>query len=508
MDVRALPGVRVAAPGGAEAYGAGVGKAFGNLAEAGLRMAADLEDAETLEAFNAFKRDVSAYHNDPDKGVLNRLGKETIGLYSEAETWMDNKAEEYVRKMKSPRMVQNFRRMAGQTILSQGDHNSRHEAQQIRAFRQAEADAAIKTALDDAAANWQSDAVYDEALDTAMAALELKTRGFGDEARRAAVAELDSGFAAARLSAMVQVDPMAAEAWYKEHKGSFTAAARGKAEEVLERETRAYKLENIRDDLIERYGMDYAAARKEILEKYKGEEEQRALALYEGWYGDQKRIQAEREEAARENVFRKLQTFTSAEDAMAFALKNAKSVSGYEAMRRFIKYKFNPPRETKEGVLTDFMDSLENGEYDTFSPERLKIELQPNFSQEDWKEYALPALRERRAEVKSRGELANRIIADDIRKKDEKLKNNNALLEKVKRRYLQELKAHPEWGAEERLAYYAKLTAEETIDSSWNPLRRSFIFRNPVSVRGIEKMERDEAGETYNKETGEWEAVE
>ncbi|MDR2174951.1 MAG: hypothetical protein LBO82_03325 [Synergistaceae bacterium] len=98
-QVKPLPGARLAAPR-ADAYGADAANAFTRLAERGLKMAEELEDAETLEMYNSFKRDVGLYHNDPDKGVLNRLGKDTIGLHSEAGTWMDNKAEEYARKTK------------------------------------------------------------------------------------------------------------------------------------------------------------------------------------------------------------------------------------------------------------------------------------------------------------------------------------------------------------------------------------------------------------------------
>jgi hypothetical protein len=243
---------------------------------------------------------------------------------------MDNRAEEYVRKMKSPRMVQNFRRMAGQAILSQGGHNSRHEAQQIRAFRQAEADAAIKTALDDAAANWQSDAAYDEALDTAMAALELKTRGFGDAARKAAVAELDSGFAAARLSAMVQADPMAAEAWYKEHKGSFTAAARAKAEEVLERETRAFKVQAAVDDLTRKFGPDSESKGLAWIRKnYGGEDEDRIAAAFKTRIAEMEANRAHGE-----------------------AQRHKQQAANFEALyKEFWAHDVNPPRETLDKLL-------------------------------------------------------------------------------------------------------------------------------------------------------------
>ena len=415
-QLKALPGGRMSAPGGAEAHGAGVAAAFGRLAERGMQIAEDIEDTRTLEAFNAFKRDVSQYHHDPGKGVLNRLGKETIGLYSEAETWMDKRAEEYIRKMGSPRMVQNFRKLAGQTILSQGEQNSLHEAKQIRAYRQAESEAAIQTALGEAVKNWQNDGFFNESLETARQAYELQSRGLGDEARKAGLLELESRFAAGRLGAMIQADPITAEAWYKANKEKFTGEARVRAEAVLEKETKAYKLEIVRDDLIKRHGMNYAAARKEILEKYKGEEEQRALALYEGWYSDQKRIRDEAKQRADYNFFNKLQSFGSEAEAMDYLLKNANSMNRWREGKSFINWIFNGRRVTEDGALLKFESSLEKGKFDKLTPDQAKARLAPYFSQDDWKEIVEPALKERRSETKTHKQIVNTVIGNEISK--------------------------------------------------------------------------------------------
>jgi hypothetical protein len=175
----ALPNARVSAPGGPEAYGAGVAGEFSQLAERSRRLAEELEDVETLEMVNAFKRDVSAYHNDPEKGVLNRVGKDAIGLHEESTVWMENAAEEYAGKAKTPRMAANFRRMAGQAITGQGEQNSRYEGKQIREYREAEADATIATALDEATKNWQDDKAFDAAIETAGMAYLVKTQGQG-----------------------------------------------------------------------------------------------------------------------------------------------------------------------------------------------------------------------------------------------------------------------------------------------------------------------------------------
>lgn len=132
MGLSPIPGARVSSPGNPDAYGAGVGRAVEALGARVQRMAEDVEDAQTLEAFNAFKREAFEYHEDPDKGLLNtRLGNGAVGVYRDADAWMGNKAGEYEVRMPSARSAQNFRRMAEQYRMQQGERNSRFEADQI-----------------------------------------------------------------------------------------------------------------------------------------------------------------------------------------------------------------------------------------------------------------------------------------------------------------------------------------------------------------------------------------
>ncbi|GHV34439.1 hypothetical protein FACS1894187_04980 [Synergistales bacterium] len=276
-----LPGVRVGAHGGEAAYGGDAARGLGNFAAAGLRLAADLDDAKTLEAFNNFKKEVSVYHNDPNKGVLNKLGKETEGLYASADEWMSNKADEYLRKMPNARVERAFQKMAGGVITSQGEHNSRFEAKQIRAYRIAEADATIESAINDATENFADEAAVDSARDAALMALEVKTRGLGDEARGAALADLDDKIGTARLSRMIEADPLSAEAWFEEHKDGFSAPARAKAEAVLKQKTELYKTQIRVDELIKAFPpASEREALKFIRANFSGEEEEHLASAY------------------------------------------------------------------------------------------------------------------------------------------------------------------------------------------------------------------------------------
>ena len=123
----------------------------------------------------------------------------------------------------------------------------------------------------------------------------------------------------------------------------------------------------------------------------------------------------------------------------------------------------------------------------------------PGFSKDDFKEYVLPAWKEKTAEVKSYAQIAKATIADDIRAEDKKLLNDNALLERIKRKFAQEWKARPDMTAAEALAFYRKLTGLEILHDSWIPYK-------DVTVRGVDRMELEEKGYRYNPDTRSWES--
>ena len=292
LSAGGLPDARVQAPGGADAYGAGIGRAVEGFAAAAIKMNEDLEDAQTLGAYNNFRRDVSAFHHSPDKGVLNRTGADAGGLSAEANRWMDEKMEEYARNMKSPRMAENFRRMAWQTIISQGDHNSRHEAGEIRKYRIAEADATIKTAIDDAGIFFYDDEAVGVAKSRGLAALEVRLRGLGDESRRAALAEFDNEISMARLVRMIEDDPELAEEWYKENKDSFTADGRLRAEGALRSRIDRLNIERAVLDAWNTWGLDERSGTHaiEVNEKLTFEQRNRAASLYQARVADENRF--------------------------------------------------------------------------------------------------------------------------------------------------------------------------------------------------------------------------
>ena len=163
-----------------------------------------------------------------------RLGNGAVGVYRDADAWMGNKAGEYEARMPSARSAQNFRRMAEQYRMQQGERNSRFEADQIKAYRDGEADATIRLGLDEIAESFDDDKAVEAARQQMMLALELKTRGMGTEARRAAYEAMEGQISMTRLARMIQKDPIKAPQWYSENKDKFQGLDHGKAEKMLE----------------------------------------------------------------------------------------------------------------------------------------------------------------------------------------------------------------------------------------------------------------------------------
>lgn len=154
------------------------------------QMQNDTEDARTLELFNKFKRDSLEYHENPDKGLYNtRLGYHSQGVYGEADQWLRQTGEDYVKGLKSSRAKANFRKMAEQYIQQRGIQNSRFEADQMKKYQTEQADATIKNMLNYAEANWSNPKAINEARQNIYQALELKTRGLGEETFKEEVAK-------------------------------------------------------------------------------------------------------------------------------------------------------------------------------------------------------------------------------------------------------------------------------------------------------------------------------
>ena len=309
VGVGGIPGARIGGVGGPDAYGAQVGGAVRELGERMARIAEDIEDARTLEAFNAFRRESFEHHEDPDRGLWNtRLGAGAQGVYRDTDEWISGKADEWANKMPSARAARNFRRMAEQHRVQMGERNSRFEADQIKAYRDGEADATIRLGLDQIHEAWGDDAAVALIREGMTDALELKTRGMGPEARKAALEEMEGQIAMTRLARMIQADPVSAKAWFQENRASFTGEGAARAEDAVEKAVQIYETQTMADELARRFPLHMEDAGIEwIRSHHSGPEEERLVTAYRQRMNEQgiadmreRRALAEREAMAQE----------------------------------------------------------------------------------------------------------------------------------------------------------------------------------------------------------------
>jgi hypothetical protein len=316
-----IPGARVPTLPVAQGAGEAIGRGLQGFAGALAAKAEEFEDAETLEALNAFQRDVNAYHLDPEKGIYSaRLGKDAAGAASAADAYMDGLAAKHAGKLGSPRASANFMRRAQEIRERQHGSDMKWELAQMDAYRDAEADASIGLALEAVGRNYADDEAVGAQKEIIWQALELKLRGAGDDARKAAFMEMEDRIGLAMLQQAVRNSPLEAEAWLEERKGGFSAAGYQKAAAYVEKEAEPYRIEALRDSILADFS-DEGEAREFVKERFEGDFEKKVMASVEAEFADRRRIQGQREADA----------YGAAQDAVAGAASYGSALS---AIRR------------------------------------------------------------------------------------------------------------------------------------------------------------------------------
>lgn len=268
----------------------------------------DLEDTQTLEAFNKFKLDSQDYHENPDTGILHtRLGGKSFGLYHDADDWLRHKGEDYARELPSERAKRNFRKMAREHITQRGVQNSRFEADQMKKYRQETADASIKNSLIFAERNWDKLEAIEQARTEIAQALELKMRGSSPDAFKHAWAEIEDQLGVARIRQAFTIDPLLAVEHLNNnqdiHLKPETAA---KLRETLMKKTEIYEIQAIADSYSQLYTPEHQVEAQNILnQRYGADKGSKAFAaLQRKWSIQENQITA-RKRGERDAQIRK-----------------------------------------------------------------------------------------------------------------------------------------------------------------------------------------------------------
>lgn len=336
-----IPGARVTAHGGADAYGAGVARAASGLVAEIDKLRQEKDYARALQAANEFQRRVDVLHRDPDDGLLvTRVGGLADGLADHADAEMKKIAAEIGGKLSSPLAQKAYAEHTQRIFNAQSRSNMHFEQNEIKKYMEAETDASINGAYRSIAMNADDEEAIEEERQRILDAMEYKLRGAGTQARDAALLEVESSIATVRLSSMLSRDPLAAESWLEEHKDSFTADGYEKAKASVSKQTRPLKLEQMRDSIMAKFGSDEAAARKWILDNLKGEDEKDVWSLVRAQYADARRIRRQREADAYESGMNAVDGASSYADALGKINRSGLPASKRQSLARRAERRF------------------------------------------------------------------------------------------------------------------------------------------------------------------------
>lgn len=318
VNIGGLPNAAVGGVGNAASFGSDVGGAVQALGGRLMKIQQDREDARTFELMNEFKRESFVYHEDAEKGVYNtRKFGNASNVYADSDEWLAGKIEDYEGRAPSGRAARNFRRMAEQYRAQRGERNSMFEADQLRAYRDAECDASVALAVDSAAGNFDDDAAFNAAVNDIDEALAFKTEGMGDGAKQAARDDAINKLAQARLEAMAQADPERAEVWFNANKGLFKGSDLAKLAARLSNASLGRRLINEVDEAFESYDNEADA-----LEYLRGrfadpEEYERAAKRYKAKAADAEAAYRKREKQWIDEITDDIANSGSLEEALA-----------------------------------------------------------------------------------------------------------------------------------------------------------------------------------------------
>jgi len=238
--------------------------------------------------------------------------------------------------------------MAGQLREQMLERNSRFEAGEIKKYRDGEADAAIENGMSEIALNYDDDAAVETARGNIYQALELKTRGMGEEAKKAMMAELDNRAATLRLSRVLENSPEEAWVWLDEHRDEFTGEGIIKAEDAVNREMKRFETERETQERKERKEAAYGVA-EDYWNRYGRADMEARNAIYadEGLTNEEKDLIWNRMEAREADIQRAerqaeldykngwinkiIENSTSYEQAMDFVVESG--ASGQERLQ-------------------------------------------------------------------------------------------------------------------------------------------------------------------------------
>ena len=174
------------------------------------------DTTRAMEANNEFMKRLTAYMDDPEKGIVNtrKLGL-AQGVTKQADTDFDGFVSEIEATLDNDAQKQAFRAMAERSRVPFWKQASHFEAAQVNEYR----GQVFKNTLDAGMQMTMRDPMDEGAFETAAVqgatAIRAQYVGADEKVVKAAIDEYVSGLEAARISAVSEGNPLLGEALIK-----------------------------------------------------------------------------------------------------------------------------------------------------------------------------------------------------------------------------------------------------------------------------------------------------
>ena len=276
------------------ATGVQVAGAWGRLGEtiqrAGeiMKRRQDEWDAtRAMEANNEFMKRMTAYMDDPDKGIVNtrKLGL-AQGVTKQADTDFDGFVSEIEATLDNDAQKQAFRAMAERSRVPFWKQASHFEAAQVNEYR----GQVFKNTLDAGMQITMRDPMDEGAFETAAVqgatAIRAQYVGADEKVVKAAIDEYVSGLEAARISAVSEGNPLLGEALIKSSPYLLPTDAK-KLRASITPKAEIYRRQEAVDELVQRFGPGQEQEGLAWIRANKsGEEEERLASAYKQRIGE------------------------------------------------------------------------------------------------------------------------------------------------------------------------------------------------------------------------------
>ena len=306
-----------------ETMGNALSGAANELLKIHMAEQAKADDIAVLDASNRWAEDITGFLNDPEKGIYTRMGKGAKGATGDTAKHLDEIEREISKGLENDRQRELFKRFVMRDRLSRIEGVSRHERSEFNKYRLQVADDSVNTAISSISASPYDEETFQAELDRAENAIFSIIGDRGEEIVSEKVKSLHSAAHEARLTGILQDNPRAAEAYFKENKDKIDGQRHAKWKAAIEKEVSILFGQEESDRLYQKFGIDgEAKAVKWVRDHYEGDKERMLMTHLQARYVDERRFKAERESKTFDSLYDQVAEASSYAEALTIIEKS------------------------------------------------------------------------------------------------------------------------------------------------------------------------------------------